>query len=122
MTVFGTLCIGYMNKQLESDLDSWMQMYGSYLPENKELNETPVLNIDYGCSVASDVIYYKGPYLIYLFTKRIGLDNFIDILRRYYAYIRENSLYVTLENFEAFFKQNGVSDDDWEYFVSLLSK
>ena len=121
MTVFGTLCIGYISKQSEKDLDYWMQLYGTYLSQNKELNETPILNINYGCRMASPVIYYKGPYMIYLFAKRIGLDNFIDILRRYYAYIRENSMFVTLENFEAFFKQNGVSDADWEYFVSLLS-
>lgn len=123
MTVFGTLCIGYINGTLtENDnIEYWMQMYGTYLSQAKEVSETPIINIDYGCRVATDVIYYKGPYMIYLFTKRIGLDNFIDILRRYYVYIRENSMYVTLENFEAFFKQNGVSDADWEYFVSLLS-
>lgn len=122
MTVFLSLCIDYINrKQTMEDIDLLMDMYGTYLDQNAEVNETPIFNINYNCRIASEVIYYKGPYMIYLFAKRIGFDNFMDIIRKYYTYIRENSMTVTIENFEKFFKQNGVSESNWEYFISLLS-
>lgn len=123
-------CMDYMNgdsvvysngKTPVVGLDSLMQRYEYYFSVMTEVKNTPVLNINYNCKWAAEVIYYKSPYVFYLFAKRIGMDKFIDIIRRYYAHLREQSLLVTLQSFEDFFKTNGVSDEDWEYFISLLS-
>lgn len=102
-------------------LDSLMQRYDYYFSVMTEVKNTPILNINYSCKWATEVIYYKCPYVFYLLAKRVGMDKFIDIIRRYYVHIQAQSLMITLHNFEEFLKANGVSDEDWLYFISLIS-
>ena len=68
----------------------------------------------------SQTVYCKAPYIMFQFAQRIGFEQFMGILKQYYTDIRTEDKTITWDNFEAFFKSHGVSDEDWEWLYSAL--
>ena len=77
-------------------------------------NET---TLDFGGTYG--VIYLKTPFIINSFAKKIGEDKFISILSHFYKQIHETQ-FVNFQEFEKVFKLNGVSNEEWEWFVKNL--
>lgn len=80
-----------------------------------EEDSTVYVYMDY-CSV----IYKKAPYILHLLAQRVGQERFLDILKGYIHYIREERLAMSLSNFNQFLTFHGISNEDWEWFITQL--
>ena len=116
MVVYLDYCLYHRNDSI-SELDKHFER--NYASLSEEVKNTPIFYLDR--SADYQVIYTKSAYIIYQLTKRIGVEKFNTILKNYYAVLNANGDYVTLDGFEEFLKTNGVFNEDWEYFISLLS-
>jgi len=81
-----------------------------------EINKSE-LGLDFGGTFG--ITYLKTPFVINSFAKKIGEDKFIEILSHFYKQIRETRV-VNFQEFEKIFKSNGVSDNDWDWFMKNL--
>ena len=69
----------------------------------------------------SAVTYYKTPYILHQFAKRIGEEYFVELLKGYFRYVRtEKDNITSLSDFEHYLKAHGVSDEDWEWLYHAL--
>lgn len=69
----------------------------------------------------SAVTYYKTPYVLHQFAKRIGEEYFVGLLKGYYRYVRtEKDNITSLSDFEHYLKVHGVSDEDWAWLYNAL--
>lgn len=75
------------------------------------------ITLDFGGTFG--VMYLKTPSVINSFAKKIGEDKFIEILSHFYKKVQETKL-INFQEFENFFKSNGASNQDWEWFIKQL--
>jgi len=88
------------------------QEYSSIFEVDK--NES---NLSFGGTFG--IVYLKTPFVIYCFAKKIGEERFLEILSRFYKQINETKI-VNFQVFEEILKSNGISDEDWDWFVKNL--
>jgi hypothetical protein len=65
------------------------------------------------------IIYLKTPFIINYFAKKIGEEKFIEILTLFYEQARNTGI-VNFQELENAFKSNGISNENWSWFVKNL--
>ncbi len=105
-------------------LDSALITHYNYLSEEEQ--NTSIItqrrnNADIAGINTSFVTYFKTPYILHRFAKRIGKEYFVELLKGYYRYVRtEKDNITSLSDFEQYLKFHGVSDKDWEWLYNAL--
>ena len=81
--------------------------------------ESDFVSLDEESDGTSYVIYKKTPYVIHQFAKSIGEERFLSAVQDYYKTVNQTSV-SSFEQFEKVMKRHGISDQQWDGFVSLL--
>lgn len=96
--------------------------YFSNLPEDKATSifeiQRNYVNTESGGGTWG-VVYYKVPYQIHLFAKKIGEDRFIAAVRSFNLLIKQGGC-PGFDDFGRILQNLGVSEDEWGQFRSSL--
>lgn len=66
------------------------------------------------------IIYQKIPYLLYLFSKEVGKDKFLNAFQQFYFQVNKTN-HINIELMEKIFKESGISDSQWKQFMQNIS-
>jgi hypothetical protein len=74
------------------------------------------IKLGYG---TSSIIYWKIPFIIHTFAKRVGENKFIDILKQFYKQAKQKGR-TDFSDFENIIKANEIKERDWIMFKNAL--
>jgi hypothetical protein len=116
MTEYLAKCFKYKNlRQRDSIFNQAMIDFA-----RMNYNEYSIFKVtDNGMEGSSQIIYLRTPFIIHVFAQMIGEEKFLDIVSRFYKEAKQRNE-ISFIRFEELLKENGVTDNQWEWFVKNL--
>lgn len=106
----------YYEKDMKGLEHCWQDVY-EQLPDS--VKEMSIMDATSRQKEQRLVIYYKTPWVIYQFAKKIGFDRFNSIFVKYMQYAKQVR-HVSIPELKQVFLENGITEEEWESFATML--